>query len=101
MTSIMPVAQVRADLDAALDLVCHGPVVLDEHGKTRAVLISAEDFECFQEFVSERFAQTIERIHRANAAADPVEMEREVRAAVEEVRQAAYERSREAESGRR
>lgn len=101
MTSIMPVAQVRADLDAALELVCHGPIVLDEHGTTRAVLLSAEDFERFRELVGERFAETVERIHRANADADPDEVEREVREVVEEVRRAAYERSRQAESGGR
>jgi prevent-host-death family protein len=67
-------------------------VVVERDGSALVAVISARALERFRQLAKDRFFEVVDRIHRANADADPDEVMREVTAAVEEVRQAAYER---------
>jgi prevent-host-death family protein len=86
MSRSLTVEEARGNLDAALDLVEDGPVILSEQGEPRAVLLSPEDFDRYREFVKQRFFETVDRIHERNAGVDPDELMREVADEVEAVR---------------
>jgi hypothetical protein len=94
----------RADerLEGLAQVVCDDrqPIVLEREGRPLAVLITPHQFEAYQGFVTQRFMDAVQAIHERNATADPDELTREVTEAVEEVRQAAYERSLRDQSGR-
>jgi hypothetical protein len=94
MTTRLNIEVARGDLDAAIASACHEPVVLEEAGAARAVILSPSDFEQYLAFVRQRTGEAIDAIRAANADADPDEVLREVTAVVEEVRAEMYDRTR-------
>ena len=63
------------------------PVIVEKKGKPVAVVISPEDYERYRRSEKERLFQVIHDIQEQNRAKDPQEMEADIAAAVEEVRQ--------------
>jgi putative intracellular protease/amidase len=94
MATRLRLDEARVDLDAVLAATCHGPVVLEDAGEARAVVLSPEDFEKYQAFVRQRLAAAVAAIREANKDADPEQVMREVTAVVEEVRGEMYDRIR-------
>jgi len=94
MTTRLSLEAARGDFDATLAATCHGPVVLEDAGNARAVVLSPEDFEEYQAFVRQRLAETVATIRTANKDTDPEQVMREVTATVGEVRGEMYDRIR-------
>lgn len=66
------------------------PVIVERKGKPMAALVSAEQFEQFEQMKAKLWA-TIEAVGERNADKDPDEVLRDVTAEVEAVRQEMYE----------
>lgn len=79
-------------LDILRELGCDGePVIIEEDGDRRAVLISASDFEDLRRLQKDRAWEIVEEIRARNADEDPDEIYRIVTEEVEAVRQERYE----------
>ena len=68
------------------------PVLFLRYDKPMAVLISPDQWERYQEYLRDRFFAAVDKIQELNADTDPDQVERDVTAIVEEVRQQRYER---------
>ena len=77
-------------------------VIVEKSGFPVAAIISAQDLERFKALEAEREARfsVLDRIRAKNAGNDPDEVVRDVTAAVEAVRQEAYDREQAAQRGR-
>ena len=105
MVKRMSSRDARANFAELLGLVyyTHEPVIVEKKGKPVAVLISPTEFERLQqerEAQREQAWQAVRRVQEANRDKDPDEVERNVTAAVEEVRQEQYEQERASQSSR-
>lgn len=71
------------------------PVEIERDGQTVAVIVSLDDYKLL---ARERFWRTVQELRHANLDQDPEAIEREITAAVEEVRQHRFETQRRAQS---
>lgn len=94
MTTRMGAKEARSKFSELLGAVHFGQetVVVEKAGKPFVVVISPQQYERYQELVRQRAVEAVERAHRRNAQLDPEQLERDVAAVVEEVRQERYER---------
>jgi PHD/YefM family antitoxin component YafN of YafNO toxin-antitoxin module len=92
----------QSTLDALIDAIdaADEPIIVEDGGKPRLVVMSPEEYERLRDEQFERDWQTIQRVQERNADKDPDEVLRVVTAVVEEVRQERYER-RQRDSGSR
>jgi prevent-host-death family protein len=88
----LSITDARAKFSDVLGMVADGKetVIIENRGRPVAVLISPEVWERYQQLVKDRFFEAVDRIQRRNEGVDPDEVEREVAAAVEEVRRERY-----------
>ncbi len=78
------------------------PIIVEDQGKPRLVVMSPEEYERLRDDQSELDWQTIQRLQERNADKDPDDVLRVVTAVVEDVRQERYERQqRQQDSGGR
>jgi prevent-host-death family protein len=74
------------------------PVVVEKNGKPMAVVISPDDYTRYQKAEKQQLLQTIREIREHNRDKDPEEIEADIAAAVEEVRQEEYDERKRATS---
>jgi PHD/YefM family antitoxin component YafN of YafNO toxin-antitoxin module len=93
---VRTVLRTQSDLDALIDAVdaTDEPIVVEDQGKRRLVVMSPEEFDRLRDDQAERDWQTIQRLQERNADKDPDEVLRVVTAVVEDVRRERYERQR-------
>ena len=75
------------------------PVIIEKKGRPFAVVISPEDYEAFARDREQAFA-VIDRIRERNRSQGPTEVERDVTAVVETVRQEMNDNRKKRPSGR-
>jgi len=75
------------------------PVIIEKKGRPFAVVISPEDYEAFWKEREQAFA-VIDKIRARNSDKDPDEVEKDVTAVVETVRQEMYDERKKRASGR-
>ena len=94
MTKRAATADIKEKLAGLLGEVFDGvsPLVIERNGCPFVVVISAEQFEHFQQLSKEDFFRIVDEIRRDNEDKDPDEVLRDVTDVVEEVRQERYER---------
>lgn len=68
------------------------PVVVEKNGKPMAVVISPDDYARYLKSEKQQLFQVIREIQEQNRDKDPEEMEADIAAAVEEVRQEEYDK---------
>lgn len=67
-------------------------IVVETNGKPVAVVISPDLYERYREAARERFFQTVEQIRADNAEEDQAQIDEDITAIVEHVRQEHYDR---------
>ena len=94
MTTRMGAKEARSKFAELLGAVHYGreTVVVEKAGKPFVVVISPQQYERYQELVRQRAIEAMERAHQRNEQIDPEQLERDIAAVVEEVRQERYER---------
>ncbi|MBI2848971.1 MAG: type II toxin-antitoxin system Phd/YefM family antitoxin [Chloroflexi bacterium] len=92
MVRTMSAREARNKFAELLGIVYYSkePVIVEKKGRPFAVLVSVEDFQRMQQEREERF-RLLGQIREKNVDKIPEEVERDVMAAVEAVRQATYE----------
>ena len=75
------------------------PVIIEKKGRPFAVVISPEAYEAFSKEREQGFS-TIDQIRARNSDKDPDEVEKDVTAVVETVRQEMYDEQKKRASGR-
>jgi prevent-host-death family protein len=63
------------------------PVIVERKGKPVAVVVSPDEYEQYRTYEKERLFQVVHEIQEHNREKDPQEIEADIAAAVEEVRQ--------------
>ncbi len=98
----MSVRDARANFGDLLARVFYTrePVIIEKNGRAFAVVISAQDYEAFWKERTKAFA-VIDGIRARNSDKDVDEVERDVTAAVEAVRQKSYDKRTDKTSGSR
>ena len=96
----MSVREARSNFSDLLARVFYTrePVIIEKKGRAFAVVISAQDYEAFWKAHTEAFA-VIDGIRARNGDKDIDEVERDVTAAVEAVRQESYDKLTDETSG--
>ena len=79
----------QSDLDGLIDAVdaTDEPIIVEDQGQRRLVVMSPEEFDRLRDDQAERDWQTIQRLQARNADKDPDDVLSVVTAVVEEVRQ--------------
>lgn len=102
MARRMSAAEARANFGDVLGIVHYTkePVIIERKGKPFAVVVSPEEYEAM---IKERKAayDIVDRVRERNADRDSSEVETDVAAAVEAVRQEMHEERKEAAKRRR
>ena len=70
------------------------PTIVEKQGKPVAVVISPEQYERYRRQEKQALFDTIRAVDERTRDADPLEIEAEIAAAVEDVRQEKHERPR-------
>lgn len=91
---VRTVLKAQSDLDALIDAVdaADEPVIVEDQGKRRLVVMSPEEYDRLRGDRNERNWEMIQHVQERNADKDPDEIMRDVNQAVEEVRQQYRER---------
>lgn len=94
MTTKMGAKQARDHFSELLGAVHYGneTVIVERSGKPFVVVISPEQYERYRALLRERAVRATERVHERNEHVDPEQIERDITAVVEQVRQDRYER---------
>jgi prevent-host-death family protein len=74
------------------------PVVVEKNGKPMAVVISPDDYARYEKAEKQQLFKTIREIQEHNRDKDPDEIEADIQAAVEDVRQEEYDERQPARS---
>jgi len=90
----MGTKQARSNFSEPLGTVHfgHETVIVEKASKPFVVVISPEQYEHYRALVSEQAVRTTERMHERNEHLDPEQLERDITAVVEQVRQERHER---------
>lgn len=101
-TRRMSAREARANFADLLGLVYYNrePVIIEKKGRPFAVVINPEQFDRLQREQEQDWA-ILDRLAERNADKDPEEVEKDVTAAVEAVRQEVHEKSKRAIKSRR
>jgi prevent-host-death family protein len=96
VTKRYSVKDARANFSDVLGTVFYGQeaVIVERNGRPMAVLISPEQWERYQRSTKQQFFETVDQLQERNHDIDPVEAEREIAQAVEEVRRERNEQNR-------